>query len=41
MAKSTRSKSAISYKETAFGIIPRSKLEDLLANALKESLEKV
>ncbi len=41
MAKSTRPKSATSYKETAFGILPRSKIITLEAEGIKKALEYV
>ena len=37
MAKSTKPKSATSYKETAFGILPRSKVVSLEQNGIKKA----
>lgn len=41
MAKSTKPKSATSYKETAFGIISRSQLIPLEAQGVKNALEYI
>lgn len=41
MAKSTRPKSATSYKETAFGILPRSKVIILEGKGIKELQEYI
>jgi len=41
VAKSTKPKSATSYKETAFGIISRSQLAPLEAQGVKKALEYV
>lgn len=41
MAKSTKPKGATSYKETAFGILPRSKIIPLEAEGIKKALQYV
>ena len=41
MAKSTKPKSATSYKETAFGILPRSKIIPLEAEGIKKALHYI
>lgn len=41
MAKSTKPRSATSYKETAFGIIPRSKLIELEKEGVKKAQEYI
>ena len=41
MAKSTTPKSATSFKETAFGIIPRSKLTELEKEGIKKAQEYI
>ena len=41
MVKSTKPKSATSYKETAFGIISRSQLVPLEAQGVKKALEYI
>lgn len=41
MAKSTKPKSATSYKETAFGIVSRSQLAPLEAQGVKKALEYI
>lgn len=41
MAKSTRPKSATSYKETAFGILPRSRIIPLEAEGTKKALQYI
>lgn len=41
MAKTTKPKGATSYKETAFGIIPRSKLIKLELEGVKKGLEYI
>ena len=41
VAKSTKPKSATSYKETAFGIISRSQLVPLEAQGVKKALEYI
>lgn len=41
MAKSTKPKSATSYKETAFGILPRSKVVELEKKGVKKALQYV
>ncbi len=41
MAKSTKPKGATSYKETAFGIIPRSKLVVLEGKGVKKALQYI
>ena len=39
--KSTKPKSATSYKETAFGILPRTKLVALGAEGIKKAQEYI
>lgn len=41
MAKSTKPKSATSYKETAFGILPRSKVVELEKEGIKRAQEHI
>ncbi len=41
MAKSTKPKGATSYKETAFGILPRSKIILLEAEGIKKALQYI
>lgn len=41
MAQSTKPKSATSYKDTAFGILPRSKIVELEKEAVKNALEYI
>lgn len=41
MAKSTKPKSATSYQETAFGILPRSKIIPLEAEGVKRALQYI
>lgn len=41
MSKSTQPKSATSFKETAFGIIPRSKLTELEKEGIKKAQEYI
>lgn len=41
MAKTTKPKGATSYKETAFGIIPRSELIKLELKGVKKGLEYI
>lgn len=41
MAKSTKPKSATSYKDTAFGILPRSKVVQLEKEGVKKALEYI
>lgn len=41
MAKSTKPKSATSFKETAFGILPRSKVVELEKKGIKKALEYI
>ncbi len=41
MAKSTKPKGATSYKETAFGILPRSKIIPLEAEGIKRALQYI
>lgn len=41
MAKSTKPKSATSFKETAFGILPRSKIILLEAEGIKKALQYI
>jgi fido (protein-threonine AMPylation protein) len=41
VAKTTKPKSATSYKETAFGILPRSKIIPLEAEGTKKALQYI
>lgn len=41
MVKSTKPKSATSFKETAFGILPRSKVVELEKKGIKKALEYI
>lgn len=41
MAKTTKPKGATTYKETAFGILPRSKLIPLEAQGTKKALDYI
>lgn len=41
MTKSTKPKSATTFKETAFGIIPRSKLTELEKEGIKKAQEYI
>lgn len=41
MAQSTKPKSATSYKDTVFGILPHSKVVELEKKAVKKALEYI